>query len=71
MAREDCSNSHVEENAREPFTTLLCMEGRKIATCAFEALRLFDEFQSCVHAQQSNAPDTLRLATPPAVGKRP
>jgi hypothetical protein len=38
---------------------------------AIEALRLFDHFHFRVNAQSANAPSELRLAKPPAPGKKP
>jgi hypothetical protein len=51
---------------------LIQIEDRKVAIAyAIEALRLFDHFHFRVNAQSPNAPSELRLAKPPAPGKKP
>ena len=51
---------------------LICIEDRKVAIAyAIEALRLFDHFHFRVNAQEPDALQTLRLAKPPAPGKKP
>lgn len=51
---------------------LICIEDRKIAIAyAIEALRLFDHFHFRVKAQEGDAPQSLRLAKPPAPGAKP
>jgi hypothetical protein len=48
------------------------IEDRKVAiSYAIEALRLFDHFHFRVNAQSPNAPAELKLARPPAPGKKP
>ena len=48
---------------------LIRIEDRKVAIAyAIEALRMFDHFHFRVKAKSANAPDTLRLARPPAPG---
>jgi hypothetical protein len=50
---------------------LIRIEDRKVAIAyAIEALRMFDHFHFRVKAKSANAPDTLRLARPPAPGGR-
>ncbi len=51
---------------------LIQIEDRKVAiSYAIEALRLFDHFHFRVNAQSMDAPAKLRLAKPPAPGKKP
>lgn len=51
---------------------LIQIEDRKVAiSYAIEALRLFDHFHFRVNARLPNAPSALRLARPPAPGKKP
>jgi hypothetical protein len=51
---------------------LICIEDRKVAIAyAVEALRMFDHFHFRVKARESGAPQTLRLAKPPAPGEKP
>lgn len=51
---------------------LICIEDRKVAIAyAVEALRMFDHFHFRVKAKESGAPQTLRLAKPPAPGEKP
>ena len=51
---------------------LICIEDRKVAIAyAIEALRLFDHFHFRVRMQESDAPETIRLAKPPAPGEKP
>lgn len=51
---------------------LIRIEDRGIAIAyAIEALRLFDHFHFRVKTQQEGAPTSLRLARPPAPGKKP
>jgi len=51
---------------------LIRIEDRKVAIAyAVEAIKLFDHFHFRVTTQQAGAPDTLRLARPPAPGKKP
>ena len=50
---------------------LILIEDRKIAIAyAIEALRLFDHFHFRVKVRESDAPPDLRLARPPAPGKK-
>jgi len=50
---------------------LILIEDRKIAIAyAIEALRLFDHFHFRVKVKEADAPQELRLARPPAPGKK-
>jgi|CXWL01.1.fsa_nt_gi hypothetical protein len=51
---------------------IICIEDRQVATAyAIEALRLFDHFHFRVKANASKDQEPLRLAKPPAEGKKP
>ena len=51
---------------------LICIKDRKVAIAyAIEALRLFDHFHFRVNVKETGASQTLKLAKPPAPGKKP
>jgi hypothetical protein len=66
------SSNMAQGGEEENGDHLIQIEDRKVAiSYAIEALRLFDHFHFRVNAQSPNAPSELRLAKPPAPGKKP